>query len=634
MIKRQEQISESNANGLPWKTLLWMGIFVPILFFIPQCLDRYLVPRFFMLSIVLLISMLWQWRQIMHSFSWRFSPFDLVLLGWYVLNLASVGWAFNKIEAFFYAQKVLLLLLVYAFVRQSLRSAEQKGTDGLRLIVKYLSLICCLIVSAQLIYVTVSQGLDNETLYGYASGIFGNKSLAAEFLVFLVVLNVILRNPGANQKVLWGILIWLSFLILLLQTRTAYLALFVSIVAYLGLNFLQNRSFRTVFVKKYLLKTVAVFALLSAILIWKARDSSLLERLNPANYLESATANERRFVWYKTGLLNEDHYWFGVGNGSWKFWLPSKSLKGGYRQQEQNIVFTRAHNDYLEIRSELGMVGLSLFCLIFLLAFWCAFTGAKQLDQSQWAYGAISGLAAYAVVQFFDFPRERIEMQVILALFLAFAMHVGSKKRLNIGVIRIPPKIIMGIVSILLISNVVIGAYRIKGEIHTVKMLEAQSKGNYGQVLRESLLARNPFHQYDDAIMPLEWYTGVAHFQLKHNKEALVAFETAYKQNPWSFQVLNNYASVLITTAQYAQAVPLLEQALQINPKFNDGKFNLAYAAFQQGQFDAAQSWLSQIDTISKPKRNEEFANNKAVITRKQAFQEAILQKKGESAKK
>ncbi len=350
--------------------------------------------------------------------------------------------------------------------------------------------------------------------------------------------------------------------------------------------------------------------------------------------MESATANERRLVWYKTDLLNQDHLWFGVGNGSWKFWLPSKSLTGGYRQQIQNIVFTRAHNDYLEIRSELGLVGISLFCLLFILAFWIAFTGIGQLEQRQRVLGAISGLLAYAVIQFFDFPRERIEMQIMLAIFLAFAIHWGKKGRFNTGIVKLPAKGTMWMVSGLLLANLVMGGYRIVGEVHTVKMLDAQSKGQYAQVLRESLLARNTFCQFDDALMPLEWYTGVAHFQLKHPKEALDAFEKAYKQNPWSFQVLNNYASVLITDAQYHKAIPLLEKALEINPKLNDGKFNLAYAAFQQGQMKVAEDWLTKIDTIANPLTKEELASNRNIIARKKTFQEAILQKNSESVKK
>ncbi len=399
MIQRQEQISTAITSAMPWRSLLWIGIFLPSLFLIPQCLDRYLVPRFFILSAMLLFSMLWFWRNTASTFSWRYSIFDLLLLVWYFFNLSSIAWAFNKIEAFFYSQKVLLLLLVYAFVQQALRSDEQKNIAVLRLIVKYLSLVSCMIISVQLIYAALSQGIDNDTLYDYASGLFGNKSLASEYLVLLVFLNVTLRDPAANQRLFWGILGVLSFLILILQTRTAYLAYFIGVFVYLSFSLYSNRSFRTVFFRQYFLKILAVIVVFATLLIWKSDNNSFLKRINPANYLESATANERRLVWYKTDLLNQDHLWFGVGNGSWKFWLPSKSLTGGYRQQIQNIVFTRAHNDYLEIRSELGLVGISLFCLLFILAFWIAFTGIGQLEQRQRVLGAISGLLAYAVIQ-------------------------------------------------------------------------------------------------------------------------------------------------------------------------------------------------------------------------------------------
>ncbi|MBL0113432.1 MAG: O-antigen ligase family protein [Saprospiraceae bacterium] len=53
-----------------------------------------------------------------------------------------------------------------------------------------------------------------------------------------------------------------------------------------------------------------------------------------------------------------DKWITGYGAGGWKLVFPSKSIEGSYRLQSQNIMFTRAHNDFLEIWAELGITGI------------------------------------------------------------------------------------------------------------------------------------------------------------------------------------------------------------------------------------------------------------------------------------
>lgn len=602
-----------------YRILLWLAVFVNSLFLIPNCLDRYLAPRFLFLSVALLGGLWLLRRDLLKRGNWRLHSFDLLLILWYGLNLASVAWAFSWSEAVFFSQKVLLLLLSYVFFSQCLHIDESATRKILARITQALTFSVSAILLVQLAYATTQYGLDNDALYDYASGVFGNKGLAADFLFFLLIFNLLFYREISNKRLFWFGITLLLLLILVLQTRTVYLAVAAGALVYFPLRAIAEPGFRPVFLKKILPAGVILLGLLIAFVSLKGCGDSLSERLNPLTYLESASANERRFVWYKTDQLNKENVWLGVGNGSWKFWFPSKGIQGGYRLEEKNIVFTRAHNDYLEIRAELGVVGVVVFIGLFVLALGAALAVLfrRPPPESAARLAALTaGLLGYCVIQYFDFPRERIEMQVILALLLA--LTVGETRALwasgpGIGVQKQANWLFL-LAGAGLLFNLVIGFYRVKGEIHNVRLMQAMVSGNIRQIIAESRAASNPFYEYNDTALPLQWFEGVAEIQQKRPAQAIEALREAYRLNPWSFQVLNNYASALAMNKQFREALPVYEQVLSINPRYDEGKLNLAYTWLQLGDTLKARDWGSRIDTIPNPQSEEDRAKNKFIL--------------------
>lgn len=608
-----------------YRLVLWLVFGANALFFWWQCVDRYLAPRFLFLSLSLLLGVALLWRDLLQKADWRLHGFDLLLLVWYALNVASIGWAFSWSEAVFYSQKVFLLFAVYWLFRQALLRSEQTVRRVLYKATVLLTWVVCGILLIQLAIAVSRNGLANEALYDYASAVYGNKSLATEFLFFLVVFNGLCRKEFSSKILFYSGITLLLLLILVLQTRTVYLAVAAGMLVYFPARAWLEPAFRPVFLKRILPATAGVFFLLFALVALKGRGNSLAERLNPATYLESVSANERRFVWYKTDLLNSDHYWWGVGNGSWKFWFPSKNIEGGYRLQEQNVIFTRAHNDYLEIRSELGMVGVVVFCTIFAAAFFSAgWSLKKHPDQGvrQDVLWLFIGLMGYCGIQYFDFPRERIEMQVILAVLLAYLAFYASDlwKRLPGLSVAGSSKVFMGLLTLVLILNVWIGWSRVTGEIHTIRAMEAQGRSDYRTTIREAQVARNLFNEYNDVAIPLQWHEGIAWYYLGDMASSVSAFDEAYRLNPWSFQVMNNYASALISNGDSPKAISILEHAVNINPKYDEGKLNLSYAYMELQNYPKAMEWLQRVDTIPNPQTEDARRKNREMLRQQSLF--------------
>lgn len=616
-----------------WRIALWLIFFGGTLFFWPACLDRYLAPRFFFLSAALLVSGFLVWKDVREKGDWRLHGFDLLLLGWYGLNLASLSWAFSWSEGVFYAQKTLLLFGVYWFARQALLRSETMVRQTLRQLITVMTWMVSAILLVQVGLAFTQHGLDNEKLYDYAFGVFGNKSLAADFLFFLLVFNVLLYREQARRSDFWLAAGMLTVLIVLLQTRTVYLALGVCGILYSLVRATFESDFRRIFIRKLLPAGLVVLALGIGLVALKGRGNSLAERLNPLTYLDSDSANERRFVWYKTDLLNQDHVWLGVGDGSWKFWFPSKNIEGGYRMEEKNVVFTRAHNDYLEIRSELGLIGAAWFCALFLLVFFAALWAMRKKRAADGALDhdllvAALGVLGYCIIQFFDFPRERIEMQAVLALFFAWIMYYGRPVfQLNLAINGVARLAFFALAGLGLAFNLLIGWNRMAGEKQNVRMLEAQAKGDWKTLAQASVAAENPFYEYTEVSIPLAWHEGIAWYQLKQMDKAVVAFEKAYKLNPWSFQVMNNYASALVQTNRFRESIPLFEQALKINPRFDDGKLNVSFAYFQLGEYEQARDWIERVDTIPNPANDDDRRKNQQIKTRQADFRKAIQEK-------
>jgi O-antigen ligase len=603
-----------------WTIMLWCITLSGALVFWPFCPDQTHVPRFLALSCSLWLSWILLRRDLQQGPGWNI--FDAILLLWYGWSLASTSWSSSFSESLFYAQKVLLLLLTYRFFRHALQRDSASVQVEIGKISFLLLAVYGLVISFQLVEAGLTGSLDNDALYKKIGGYLGNKSLAAEFLVLLLALYAmagIHTRWSKRLKMPFWLPVLVLGLILTLQVRTALLAILVGVCVYLVARAAGEVSFRPVLRKKILPVALILMGIAGAFMVWKGRGNDLAERLNPLQYLDSDTAKERRFVWAKTDLLNADHFWLGVGSGSWKLWLPSKSVEGGYRLTEGNVVFTRAHNDYLEARAETGIIGVVLFCGLWVLAFWLAGKALHQTAMPGLA-AALGGCAAYCVIQYFDFPKERMEFQVLLAIFFAFMVHQAPSR-------PVPRPGIWWVLGLGGLSlAILIGFYRIKGEVHLNKMMDAQVSGNWRGLLSEARKAENRWLEYTDSATPIAWHEGVALYQTGQYDASVTAFDRAYQLNPWSFQVINNYASALVKVGKHQKAIPLYEKALGINPRYDEGKFNLSFVYSKLGDTLRARSWLDKIDTIPNAQTPADKEKNRVTLKRLGEFR-AVLGK-------
>ena len=147
----------------------------------------------------------------------------------------------------------------------------------------------------------------------------------------------------------------------------------------------------------------------------------------------------------------------------------------------------------------------------------------------------------------------------------------------------------------------------------------------------------DPVEDYADGVkyftMPVnDGYDGTAAFKNNKPEEGLAHLERAHKLNPWSFQVINNYASALLSLKKNHEAIPLLEKAVEINPRYDEGKFNLSYAWTQLGDLQKAESWLDKVDTIPNPTTLDERQKNEKTLKNLSVFRAEIAKMQNKQA--
>ncbi len=102
---------------------------------------------------------------------------------------------------------------------------------------------------------------------------------------------------------------------------------------------------------------LVIGTVLLAVLLVVAPTSPVSRLLNP-NYADQESTDVRTALQWAGLAMFEDHAWTGIGVGNYKFLVKQ------YGPRDEELVNV-AHNTYLEVAAELGIVGIGLFSAIF-----------------------------------------------------------------------------------------------------------------------------------------------------------------------------------------------------------------------------------------------------------------------------
>ncbi len=341
--------------GLPWST----GLF------------RLSIPLIFMVFLSLLYLAIKQNKQIGDVLCFVLRQRFVILAGLFVIwVVASLAWTEARMD--YYKQdtwrylKLLMVPVLAVLVRATYPN------KGYYFIVAYIAGVLVLIIPSAFDglglfnYIHIDASRFRDASYKEADFVYFRNHIVHGFEVSVLAgLSLSHALIFVKRRILFLNLSIIAFMDVLFWThgRMALISI-VGVLVFVGISFFEHQKSE----KKNRYSWVILFGLLFLAVIWMkwGNNSSRLESvfhetqkfIQEGNYLTSAGT---RLHFWKISLIMFNQSWLtGVGSGGFSQYL--EMTKDFYF----NYGYSHAHNEYLSILSQYGLVGFALFvgCMV------------------------------------------------------------------------------------------------------------------------------------------------------------------------------------------------------------------------------------------------------------------------------
>jgi exopolysaccharide production protein ExoQ len=244
------------------------------------------------------------------------------------------------------------------------------------------------------------------------AGFFANHNSAGLFFVLVLSLIIaldetLMPKPLRPRAVRVALGLVLVLAVVLSQSRSSIMLLVLPIL-FLGLRLWCSRKAldarRTAL---FLAGGLAAMVIIGGAALSSGRIEQALERFDSFEDLRPA-------IW-SDSLVSADRFW-PVGSGMGTFdevFQIDESLENVTSRRAG-----RAHNDYLEIAIEAGIIGLVLVACWVLYLLWVGLRRLLSRDESTIFLGAMTGLLAIGAQSIVDYPLRNTTILCIAALFI------------------------------------------------------------------------------------------------------------------------------------------------------------------------------------------------------------------------
>lgn len=255
---------------------------------------------------------------------------------------------------------------------------------------------------------------NNSDMRARVYSVFGNPNIFAEYLVMMIPLTVALfwSSKRDMNKIFYFLLFIIQVISLFMtMSRGGWIGLGVAAIVFIF------------FVKRKLL----LFGIpLSALGIYLLPASFLSRFLTIFNFADSSTSYRFK-IWEITGEVIRDNFLVGVGLGHQPF-------KYTFETYIRTMPIFHAHNSYIEIFAELGLVGFVLFTLfmisIFVILLKYPISSSNSYERIVGAalIGSFSGMIVHGMFENI-FYMTKITTTFWILLALTYSIVRASKKR-------------------------------------------------------------------------------------------------------------------------------------------------------------------------------------------------------------
>lgn len=566
----------------------------------PSLLDQSLLPKF--LSLCILLSVLAIAIAFNKKSNFIFSFVDVFFSAYTLWQILSIIWAYNFAEAVFSASTATLFFISYLFVKWLFIN----NTNTARFMLPVFALLAFALASYGWFEFFTSED-DGTTKMVYAvKGFAAHKNLFVLqlflYLPFLVIGYIKSTSRFKYFYVLSALLVLL--LLISLLARAFMLGLLATLFTGVFLWFISRSNKKLLFNWKPMVIVLPAL-LLIIISIFSLRGGlQMLNRYNVFNFKESRNVQERLVLWSNTVELIKEKPVLGLGAGNWNIFFPSTGIHKIKRMSLLNKTVSRPHNDYLWIAAETGIIGLSLYLSILIALYFTTIKTILYLKDNSSAKKTLiillSFFTGYIVIAFFDFPKERIELNFMVATILAFIVYYVQKNtngKVLLNLQTVASRSIFLLMFVLLCGLMYIGSVRYISEQKAAQIRKHLHTQQFDKILEKSSNIKNALFNVDPANVPVKYYECFAHFSKKEYKKSISYGEEALLDSPYHIVTLKKLAAAYGELSQYEKAIPHFETVMQINPNDELNKEALVISYFNSDKKDKAKTLLKSTES-------------------------------------
>jgi O-antigen ligase len=383
---------------------------------------------------IFVTAILWALLMIKEG-GWRIAPNPLVLpmlglLGVAVYQMLAPGaggrpsLSYDPYLTFLSAVKLLALILFFVLFATFVDTDERRG-----LVVKLMLGMCLLIA-----LIGVGQNFIGKALWQRGTfGPFVNRNHFAGYLEMGIGLGgamIAARSIRLETLAFYACAVLVLVAGLVLSASRGGLVALGAEILFLAVFALTSRRHEEEARSRNLVRAAAIGGLglatvLVAVLVVgseglvanfaQAQDTATQELLNNERF-------SRADIWRATAEMIRDHPFLGVGLGAYQIAYTRYDLSSGTQRVEQ------AHNDYLQIVADAGVLGglLALVFIILLFRRGLASVATSDRRRRAIALGALTGCFAIAVHSLVDF---NLQITANAQMFLALAALATAGRR-------------------------------------------------------------------------------------------------------------------------------------------------------------------------------------------------------------
>ncbi|MDD4363741.1 MAG: O-antigen ligase family protein, partial [Atribacterota bacterium] len=616
--------SKENMNQRKNKISLWdesiiavlaaIVIFIPIIFY-PYCIPAFDPIKNTVLQLLALLGLgIFVLKNIYtEKFSFEKKPVDKIIFLYLLYGSISLIWSVNIYHSIIAWPLFLAGPILYFLSSNTVK--KQPNLNFLVLIILYSGTIMGFYGILQYLGIDFDFWAGNVNR-GQVFGLFGNVNYFAEYLI--LPLSLALGLFINKERVFSRLYLIISLIamgggLFFTFTRGSYLGIAAALTVMMVLYYQGSieKTHKKYYQRMILFFLIMIFIALAVIYIPHTFNKAgtplgrLRERVTIENITSGNNTIRRIAIWKITWLMIKDRPVLGSGIGTFDYHTLDYQAKffaqGDNRDIYPHGFAAQSHNEYLQIWSELGLVGLLLFLGIIFVYYRHVLLNLKRINKMKEkaiVIGLAGGIAAVLVDALVNFP---LQLPGSIVLFWLFIGLTNTQINMSCNTAQLTGK---EDTNTRIIESKNINTHQKNTDSNLQKRFISN---NIVKITLTVLVILIIIIASSFIIRPfmarVYWYYGNQQIVKGNFNEAISIYEKGLKWNPWQGEMHFDIASILMSKGINNVALENFEQAEKYVAHHNIPQ-NIAAIYLRWGEAERAIPFLEKSILYQKDKKS------------------------------